>query len=383
MNRKQADTVREPLFHLTKRTGIRPLQAWGIRIAAFALGLLVCGIIAFLLIDRLKDNPGKIGNFYYAFIKGSFSTNYKFWKFLKNVAILLCISLALTPAFRMRFWNIGGEGQTLTGVLGAIAVDFYLGGRVPEWLLLILMFIAALAAGALWGVIPALFRAKWGTNETLFTLMMNYVATFMVSYFLVIWVPNGSASLPRLQHGKLPTVGNDYLLIILIVLALTAMLYVYLNYTKHGYEINVVGESVRTARYIGINERKVIIRTMILSGALCGLAGYLIAAGLDQTVTTESAGGQGFTGIMVSWLGKFNPAAMLLTAGLIQFLNQGAAQISQDFDVSGALPNVITGIMLFFIIGSEFFINYRIRFRGAKTEENLKALAESGKEKRK
>ena len=379
MSNKQTENVREPLFHLTKRSGIDPMKAWGIRIAAFALGLLVCGVIAFLLIDRLKENPGRIGDFYNAFLKGSFSTSYKFWKFLKNVAILLCIALALTPAFRMRFWNIGGEGQTLTGVLAAIAVDFYLGGKVPEWMLLLLMFAAALAAGALWGVIPALFRAKWGTNETLFTLMMNYVATFMVSYFLVVWVPNGSSSLPRLQHGKLPTIGNDYLLIILIVLALTAGLYVYLNYTKHGYEINVVGESVRTARYIGINERKVIIRTMILSGALCGLAGYLIAAGLDQTVTTESAGGQGFTGIMVSWLGKFNPLAMLLTAALIQFLNQGASQISQDFDVSGALPNVITGIMLFFIIGSEFFINYEIHFRGEKKEENLKAAAESGK----
>ena len=113
---------------------------------------------------------------------------------------------------------------------------------------------------------------------------------------------------------------------------------------------------------------------MILSGALCGLAGYLIAAGLDQTVTTESAGGQGFTGIMVAWLGKFNPLAMILTAGLIQLLNQGAAQISQDFDVSGAFPSVIVGIILFFIIGSEFFINYEIHIRGHH------GRAEAGKE---
>ncbi|MDO5326216.1 MAG: ABC transporter permease, partial [Clostridia bacterium] len=205
-------------------------------------------------------------------------------------------------------------------------------------------------------------------NETLFTLMMNYVATFLVSYFLVVWVPNGSSSLPKLKYGKLPTVGgNDYLLIILIVLALTIGLYIYLNYSKHGYEINVVGESVRTARYVGINVRKVIIRTMLLSGVLCGLAGYLIAAGLDQTVTTNSVGGQGFTAIMVSWLGNFNPLMMIITSGLIQLLNQGAAQISQDFNVSGALPDVITGIILFFIIGSEFFIRYKLHFRGRGT----------------
>ena len=364
MSTEKKSQVREPLVHLSKRTSVNPARAWVIRIAAVVLGLIVCGLVAFLLIDKLKANPGRIGNFYEAFIKGSFSTSRKFWKFLKNIAILLCISLALTPAFRMRFWNIGGEGQTLVGVLGAIAVDFYLGGKIPEWILLILMFGAALLAGMVWGVIPALFRAKWGTNETLFTLMMNYVATYLVAYFLVVWVPSGSSSLGKLKYGKLPAVGNDYLLIILIVLALAIGLYIYLNYTKHGYEINVVGESVRTAQYVGINEKKVIIRTMILSGALCGLAGYLIAAGLDQTVTTESAGGQGFTGIMVAWLGKFNPLAMILTSALIQLLNQGAAQISQDFDVSGAFPNVIVGIILFFIIGSEFFINYEIHFRG-------------------
>ena len=374
MSTAKKSQVREPLIHLSKRASVNPVRAWAIRIAAVVLGLIVCGLVAFLLIDKLNENPGRIGDFYEAFIKGSFSTSRKLWKFLKNIAILLCISLALTPAFRMRFWNIGGEGQTLVGVLGAIAVDFYLGGLIPEWLLLILMFAAALLAGMVWGVIPALFKAKWGTNETLFTLMMNYVATFLVAYFLVVWVPSGSSSLGKLKYGKLPSIGNDYLLIILIVLALAVGLYIYLNYTKHGYEINVVGESVRTAQYVGINEKKVIIRTMILSGALCGLAGYLIAAGLDQTVTTESAGGQGFTGIMVAWLGKFNPLAMILTSALIQLLNQGAAQISQDFDVSGAFPNVIVGIILFFIIGSEFFINYEIHFRGHHSH------AETGKE---
>ena len=356
--------VHEPLIHLSKRNDISGLRAWAIRLAAFALALVVCGLVAFLLIDKLKQQPERIWDFYNAFIKGSFSTPRKFWKFLKNLAILLSIALALTPAFRMRFWNIGAEGQTLVAVLGAIAVVFYWGGKMPEWLLLIVMLLAALICGGVWAVIPAIFKAKWNTNETLFTLMMNYVATFLVSYFLVVWVANGSSSLPKQPYGKLPTIGNDYLLIILIVLILTIALYMYLNYSKQGYEISVVGESVRTARYVGINVGKVIIRTMLLSGMLCGLAGYLIAAGLDQTVTTDSVGGQGFTAIMVSWLAKFNPLVMIATSGLIQVLNQGAAQISQDFNVSSAFPNVIVGIILFFIIGSEFFINYRVHFRG-------------------
>ena len=370
MSQKHANDVKEPLMHLSKRSAVHPLRAWLVRLAAIVLGLVVCGLVAFLLIEKIQQNPGKIWDFYNAFIKGSFSTPRKLWKFLKNLSILLCIALALTPAFRMRFWNTGAEGQTLVGVLGAIGVDYYLGGKVPEWLLLVLMLAMALACGAVWGLIPALFKAVWNTNETLFTLMMNYVATFLVSYFLVIWVPNGSSSLPKMKTGKLPTIGgNDYLLIILVVLVLTIGLHIYLNYSKHGYEINVVGESVRTARYVGIDVKKVIIRTMLLSGMLCGLTGYLIAAGLDQTVTTNSVGGQGFTAIMVSWLAKFNPLVMILTSGLIQLLSQGASQISQDFNVSGALPEVITGIMLFFIIGCEFFINYQVHFRGHASHE--------------
>ena len=371
MNKNKPRKVREPLVHLTKRAAMNPLAAWGIRGLAVLAGLLVCGVVAFLLVEKLQNNPERIGEFYYTFIKGSFATPRKMWKFFKDLAVLLCIALALTPAFRMRFWNTGAEGQTLMGVWGAIAVAFYWGGKIPEWLLLVLMFFAAVLSGAVWGLIPALFKAKWNTNETLFTLMMNYVASFLVAYFLVIWVPSGSSNLGKLKYGKLPSFGHDYLVIILVTLLLTAGLYIYLNYSKHGYEINVVGESVRTARYVGIGVSKVIIRTMLLSGALCGLAGYLIGAGLDQTITTESVGGQGFTAIMVCWLAKFNPIGMVLTAGLVTLLDHGAAQISQDFSVAADFPDVVVGIILFFIIGSEFFIQYQLHFRGHETEGSV------------
>ncbi len=370
-------SIREPLVHLTKRAYLAPWKAWLIRIAAFALGLCVCGVVAFLLIPKLNARPERISEFYACFINGSFSTNRKLWKFLKNVAVLLGISLAITPAFRMRFWNIGAEGQTLVGVLSAIAVNFYLGGKIPEPALLALMLVASLLSGALWGLFPALCKAKWNTNETLFTLMMNYVATYLVSYCLIKWVPSGSSSLGKLKYGKLPrldlpVIGHDYLLLVVVVAALAVALYVYLNYSKQGYEISVVGESERTAKYVGINVGRVIVRTMLLSGLLCGLTGYLIAAGLDQSVTTESVGGQGFTAIMVSWLAKFNPLGMILTAALVVLLNQGAAQISQNFDVSSAFPNVIVGIILFFIIGSEFFIGYELHFRKKHGPEAIK-----------
>lgn len=357
-------SVKEPFVHLSKRSAIHPARAWAIRLAAILLGFLVCGGLAFLLIDKIRENPDKIGEFYNCFIRGSFSTSRKLWKYFKNLSILLCVSLAVTPAFRMKFWNIGAEGQTLVGVLGAIAVDFYLGGTIPEPLLIALMVLAAVLCGVIWGVIPALFKAKWNTNETLFTLMMNYIATYLVSYFLIVWVPSGSSTLNKMKFGIMPDIfGNSYGIVVLVGIILTAVMFVYLNFTKHGYEINVVGESVRTAQYIGIPVKKVIIRTMIFSGALCGLTGYLIA-GIDLTVTTDSVAGQGFTAIMVSWLAKFNPIMMILTSALITMLNQGASQISQDFTISGDFPNVVVGLVLLFIIGCEFFLNYRVHFRG-------------------
>lgn len=366
---------REPLIHLSKRAGISRGKAWSIRIIAVLLGILVCGIAAFLLIEKIQNNPEKIGEFYGTFIKGSFSTSRKFWKFLKNTAVLLCISLALTPAFRMRFWNTGGEGQTLVGVLSAIAVNFYLGGKIPEGILLILMLLAALAAGAVWGVIPAIFRAKWGTNETLFTLMMNYVATQLVAYYVIIWeVPKGSGKIGIINQsteaGWLPVIaGNKYLLNILIVALLTVAMYIYLYYSKHGYEISVVGESEATARYVGIKVGRTIIRTLIISGAICGLTGFLLVAGTDHTLTTTLAGGQGFTAVMVAWLAKFNPIGMVLSSFLLVALSRGAAEISTIFGLNQSFGDILTGIILFFIIGCDFFITYQVHFRKSARKE--------------
>ena len=355
---------REPLFHIVKRPTIPLWKSWMIRVLAILAAFLVCGIVTYLLVQR---NPLDM---YASMFRGSLGSKRKIWKLAKDMAILLCISLAITPAFRMKFWNIGAEGQVLVGCLATTACLFYLGGKVPDVILIILMLVTALMAGAVWGVIPALFKAKWKTNETLFTLMMNYVATYLVAFFLLTWTPDGSSTLGRIEGvGMLPVLfGDPYTLIILVVALLTVAMYIYLNYTKQGYEISVVGESENTARYIGISVPKVIIRTMILSGALCGLAGFLIVGGLDRTIYTESVGGQGFTAIMVSWLAKFDPIVMVLTSFLLIFLDQGAAQVAQDFNMSDAFPSIITGIILFFIIGCEFFINYKVVFRSAKKE---------------
>ena len=358
-----------PLFHIVKRTALPWYKAWGIRAAAIVLALLVCALITTLLTG---ENPLQV---YGTMFIGSFGSARKVWMLLQNIAILLCISLAVTPAFRMRFWNIGAEGQVLMGCLASAACMICLKDALPNGLLIAVTAVAAIAASAIWAVIPAFFKAKWNTNETLFTLMMNYVATQLVAYFVIIWEsPKGSGTIGVINLntsiGWLPKIGpSQYFLNILVVAVLTVLMYVYLNYTKHGYEIAVVGESERTARYVGIKVEKVIMRTMLLSGAVCGIAGFLLVSGTNHTLTTSLAGGQGFTAVMVSWLAKFNPIFMIFTSFLLVFLGRGAGDISTKFSLNQSFSDILTGIILFFIIGCEFFINYKLSFRKSVKKE--------------
>lgn len=363
-------SYREPLFHVVKRGEMPWHQAWGIRAAAIVLALVACGFISSLVTG---ENPIQI---YAAIIDGSFGSMRKFWVLLQNIAMLLCISLALTPAFKMRFWNLGGEGQALAGALAAAACMILMKNQ-PNWLVILCMVISSIVAGAVWGLIPAFFKARFNTNETLFTLMMNYVAIQLVAYFSVVWEsPKGSGNIgvinPNTHIGWFPQIGSSkYLLNILIVAVLTILMYVYLNYTKHGYEITVVGESERTARYVGINVEKIILRTMLISGAICGIAGLLLVGGTNHTLNSSIVDGRGFTAVMVSWLAKFNPILMIFTSFLLVFLSRGAGEVATDFGLNQSYGDILTGIILFFIIGCEFFITYKLSFRqfGKKEEK--------------
>lgn len=358
----------EPIFHIVKRDVAPWYKSWGVRAIAIIAALLVCGIITTLTTGL---NPIKV---YATFAQGAFGSTRKVWITMQNVSVLLIISLALTPAFKMRFWNIGGEGQVLAGALATAACMICLGDKVPNALLIVIMTVSALAAGALWGFIPAFFKAKWNTNETLSTLMMNYIATQIVAFFTIVWeVPKGSFTVGIINSssnaGWLPQLfGQKYLLPIVVAAVVTASMFVYLKYSKHGYEIAVVGESEKTAKYVGMKTEKIIIRTMILSGALCGLAGWILVGGINHTITTTINSGQGFTAVMVSWLAKFNPITMIFTSFLIIFLERGAGEISTSFGLNQSFSDILTGIILFFIIGCEFFITYKIVPRKKKAQ---------------
>lgn len=366
-------TVREPLFHISKRDALPWWKCWLIRIAAVFAALVLSSLLIIILV---KKNPVEL---YASIFNGNFGSGTKTWLTFQDTAILLCIALAVTPAFKMKFWNIGAEGQVLAGCLASAACVFYIGSSVPNWLLLVIMTVCAILAGAVWAVIPAVFKAIFNTNETLFTLMMNYIATFLIAFFLNKWVKSGSGTLGILEDGHFPVIGdNPSLLTVLIVLFFAAAMFVYLKYSKHGYEIAVVGESVNTAKYAGINVKKVIIRTLVLSGALCGITGLLLVGAINHTLTTSLAGGRGFTAIMVSWLAKFNPLYMILTAFIVVFFQKGANQLASDFPtlMTKDFGDIIVGIIFLFIIGCEFFIGYAIKFRKREKKEKTAEVTE-------
>ncbi|MBQ8178673.1 MAG: ABC transporter permease [Clostridia bacterium] len=363
-----------PLVRVSKRTDISGWKALGIRAIAFVAALVVGGIVTAILVE---GNPFK---FYSYLFTGTFGTPRRIWKLLQDLAMLLLISLAVTPAFKMRFWNIGAEGQALVGVLAAGAMIYYIGDSVPNGVLILIMAAAAIVAGIIWAVIPGIFKAYFNTNETLFTLMMNYVAMCLVNYFINIWVTSGSGVLGVLADGHFPVIGNQpQILTVIIVAVITVLVAIYLSRSKHGYELSVVGESENTARYIGINVKKVIIRTMVLSGALCGMVGLLLVGGIHYTVTADLVGGTGFTAILVSWLAKFNPIYMVATSFLVTFLNQGATFAADAYRLGGSFSDIIVGLFFFAIIACEFFINYKVSFN-LKSKKNEAKKAEDAVE---
>ena len=362
-----AHAAHEPLIRVVKR-GEAPSsrRKIGVRLAAIALALVIDALFIYFVTGL---NPLSV---YGVMVGGTFSTAMRFSWAMRDLASLLLIGIALAPAFKMRFWNIGAEGQVLMGALATAAVMVNLGGRVSSWALFAAMLLASVLAGALWGFIPAWFKARFGTNETLFTLMMNYVAIQLVACCVNIW--RGQASgLGKLnmktKAGWFPQLfGQRYTINLIVVVVLMVLVFCYLRYSKQGYEIAVVGESENTARYAGINVGRVIIRTMILSGALCGLTGFLIVGGRDQTISTGTAGGNGFTAIIVAWLAKFNTFTMALISFLLIFLEKGAAEIASAYNLNDYASDIIAGIILFCILGSEFFINYRVVLRGHHKE---------------
>ncbi|MBQ1502272.1 MAG: ABC transporter permease [Firmicutes bacterium] len=354
-----------PFVRIAKRSDIKGKKAWIIRGVSFLLALLMGA----LLIACLGNSPLAV---YKDMVVGALGSKTSIIETIKITVPLLVASLSVALSFKMQFWNIGAEGQILVGGICASYFALFFADAMPSWLLLIVMCLAAAVGGAIWGAIPAVFKAKWNTNETLFTLMLNYVALGLVKYLQAgPWQKQG-VSYPKIDMfqdaARLPKLFGVHIGWILAV-ALVVIVFIYLTRSKHGYETSVVGQSVNTARYSGMNVAKVIVRTMIFAGALAGLVGFMQVSGANYTLTDGTAGGVGFTAITVAWLSQLQPIVMVLVSLFIAVMQKGAGRIQTDFGIPDSASDVLLGIMLFFMLGCEFFINYRLIFRGRKGGE--------------
>lgn len=360
----ETKTVREPLFHITNRASLKIqykilIYAVAIFLALF-LGGVICSIVA-------KGDPFY---FFTSLFEGVFGTTRKRWTFLRDMSLLVCVSMSLVPAFRMKFWNLGGNGQILIGGLATAICMFYLGGNISESFLICIMIVASITASVIWSVIPALLKVFFNANETLLTLMMNYIAAGLITLCISSWVKSGSGTLSSLTHGNIPEIINPHFLIILVGVLVTAVMVVYLKMTKHGYEVSIVGDSPNTARYSGMKVKWIVIRTMILSGGICGLVGLLLVGSIGHTIGVNTANNMGFTAIMTTWLANCNPLFMVLTCFLVTFISNGMTQVRMNFGMTNnSTANLIIGILYFFIIACAFFVKYRVVFRKKENEK--------------
>lgn len=360
---KRSSMNQKPLFRMVRKEYTAPAQSFYIRAIAVVSALITGGIV----ILCLSHNPFLV---YRDMIIGSVGSGTVLRETIRLAIPLLIASLSISLAFKMRFWNIGSEGQLLFGAVAASYFALFQSKAMSPFVLLLMMAIASLVAGGVAGALPALCKAKWDTNETLFTLMMNYIAMCYIKYLQNgPWKDPMQRGFPKIamfaQAARLPKVFGVHIGWI-IALVLVLLTYFYMNHTKQGYEITIVGESPRTARYAGMHVGTIVIRTMFLSGALSGLVGFIQVAGADYTLSNSTAGGVGFTAIIVAWLSKLNPLVMVFVSFAIAMMQKGANKIQTTLKIPASAADVLIGIILFFMLGCEFFITYKLVFRGGK-----------------
>ena len=351
------------LPHLVQRGEVKPAAAIVYRMLAVAFALAMGGL--FLL--ALGYSPFAV---YGTLLRGALGTTGMQKETLKLTIPLALTALGVLLAFKMRFWNIGAEGQF---AMGAVAASYfaYFHSDLPQPLLLLIMAAAGFAAGGLWGLVPAWFKTRFGTNETLFTLMLNYIVFYLITFLREgPWreAGGGFAATPRfpkqarLPELPFPFVGNLHIGWI-VLLVMVVMVFVYLRYTKQGYEITVVGENERTARYAGMPVKRIILRTMFLSAGIAGLAGMLQVAGPDRQLTDAVAGGRGFTAVSVVWLARLSPGGSLMVAFLFAVMQKGCSMMQTEYRIPASMSDILQSIILLSVLGAEFFLQYKIMLR--------------------
>lgn len=355
------------MMKITKRAELPKKQESIIRAAAILFSLICAGIVIMIL----GYNPFLV---FKEIVLGAVGTQMRIQQTIIKAVPLLITSLGILVAFKMKFWNIGGEGQIMMGAFGATLVALF-APAMPAPLELLVMAAAAIVCGGIWAFIPAYFKAKFGTNETIFTLMMNYIAIKWVTYLQYgPWKDPASQGFPKIANFESYAVMPSFFGVHIgwiIALILVVVVHIFINHTKKGFEITVVGESVETARYAGMNIKSIIITSMLISGGLCGLTGMIQASAIERTLTSALSGGYGFTAIITTWLGRLSAPYILVVCVAFAILLQGGAYLQLALSVPSSVADMIQGIILFFVLGSEFFLQYKLSFNHKLKEKEV------------
>ena len=347
------------MMKISKRAELPRRQEYVIRAVAIAFSVACAGLVIMIL----GFNPITV---FREIVIGALGTELRIQQTIVKAIPLLITSLGILVAFKMKFWNIGGEGQIMMGAFGASLVALNMPESVPAPLALLAMAAMAVVLGGIWAFIPAIFKAKFGTNETIFTLMMNYIAIKWVTYLQYgPWKDPASQGFPKIanfgSNAVLPSLFGVHIGW-LISIVLVVIVYFFINHTKKGFEITVVGESIETARYAGMNINSVIVTSMLISGGLCGLTGMIQASAIERTLTSTLSGGYGFTAIITTWLGRLSAPIIMVVCIAFAILLQGGAYLQIAMAVPASVADMIQGIILFFVLGSEFFLQYKLSF---------------------
>jgi simple sugar transport system permease protein len=298
-------------------------------------------------------------------ISGSLGSAYRFRETVNKAIPLVVLSLGIAVAFRMKFWNIGAEGQFYLGAFGAALVAFSFPG-LPPVILLPFMFIVAFLFGGMWALVPAALKAKFSSSESLVTLMLNYVALKWISYLQYgPWKDPAAKGFPKIapfvDNAIIPKVFGIHAGWI-IALVLVAIMHVMLKKTKLGYEIDVLGESEATARYAGMNVTRITIVAIMISGGLCGIAGMMQASAIEHSLSEQLSGGLGFTAVITTWLARLSPPVIVIASFLFSMLIQGGSFLQSSLKIPATVGDILQGVIIFFVLGSEFFVRYRFVF---------------------
>lgn len=371
--------AKTPFVRIAKKADISLWKAVGL----YAISILVALVLGGLFIWAIGQNPFE---YYREVLKGCFDfQNAKpiyFRGFLRVLIPLLTTSLGIAVAFKMKFWNIGANGQFMMGAISATTVAFLLGDVLPQWAMLLVMLAAGIFGGGLLGLLVAFFKVKFNASETLLTLMFNYILLYFTAFlknlmFYRTVSETGQVFRPEFktlpENAWLYTVdlGNVTVDISLFVsIGLAVFLFFYLKNTKQGYEIAVVGDSPNTAKYAGMNVKKIILRTAFISAAIAGAAGMMEVAGsaTSHTLSENITSDVGFTGITVAYIAKLNPLGIVIASVGMAILQKGAAIAESTFNISSSASSILQGIILFTVLAADFFSRYKFVFNFGKKE---------------